>query len=626
MQTPAPAEQTLAGRLPPWLWVLLGTLALRLWPLLSFGNSPFLIPDDGDMAFYHQWAMRALQGGLTDGQAFYGLPGYPFLLALLYRTLGLNFLIISLLQFLLDAITGVIIFAISNRTLAAFPLQQGSRWLHATTSALPYSAAFGWALFQPSQAFSLILMPTAWTLCFYWAAIGLVVRWHGKLHSMRALALGCATGACSMLVATVFAFIPLAAGAILFAPMKWRSRLASIALLLLGALLGSSPCWLYNRFIAGEPVFLSAHSGLNMYVGNHPLANGYTRLPPELGSTQAGMLRDSILVAQKSAGRPLTRAEVSNFWANKARTWIAQNRPAWAALTLKKAANFWNAFEYDDLSALTIFRENRILTPGLTFGTVALLGLPGLLLALLRGPYAARLAAFGVLAHMAVLLPVFITERYRLAAAPGLLVLSAYFLAWLATSAHHRHLPRMALAAALLPASALLVFWPRDPALANHDLYNSGRAALAAGQLNLAESKLTQAATANPDNAEIQFSLGNLRLAQGDRYKAKLHYRRTLELDASHDRAWNNLAVLALEENHLDLALQFISHSITLFPEDAKSHYIKATILEKLARFDDALTSASQACKLDPNQPAFQQLLNRLQIEKNNFHQQQKNN
>lgn len=416
-----------------------------------------------------------------------------------------------------------------------------------------------------------------------------------------------------MVVATVLALVPLAAGTALFSTMNWSKRLAALPLLLLGVFIGSSPCWFYNRIIASEPVFLSAHSGLNMYVGNNPLANGYPRLPRELGATQAGMLRDSILVAEKSAGRPLTYAEVSDYWATKAREWIHSNRMAWAVLVLKKVANFWNAFEYDDLSALTIFRENRILIPCVAFGTLAMFGLPGLLLALVSGGRAAHLTAWGVLSHMVVLLPVFITERYRLPAAPGLFVLSAYFLAWLFVYMKKRAWRRIAVGIVLLTASALLVFQPRDPALTRHDLYNSGRAALAAGQLELAEEKLLRAAEANPDNAEIQFSIGNLRLEQGDRYQAKLFYRKTLELDPGHDRAWNNLAVLALEDNHLDLALHFISQAIKLFPEDAKSHYIQARILQKFERWEEAKVAAARALEYEPNQTTFQKLLHELE-------------
>lgn len=599
------------------LLVFLAVLAWRLYSLLAFAASPFLVPESGDMAFYHDWAMRVLHGTWDEGKAFYGLPGYPFLLAGVYQVLGLNFLIVSFLQLILDAISGVFIFLLARLALgiggrsASGAASGADAW--AFRSALPWVGALGWAVFQPSVAFSLILMPTAWTLCLYWGAVYCLARWGGMLTPGRALGLGLVCGVASMVVATVLALVPLAAVASFASRSIRRDKLLALPLLVAGVLIGSSPCWMYNRFVAGEPVFLSAHSGLNLYVGNNPLATGYPRLPQELRATQAGMLADSIRVAERAAGRPLTHAEVSAWWSAKARTWMAENPGEWIGLLGRKLANFWNGFEYDDLSALTILRENGILLPGLVFAVFSLLGLPGLVIALWRGTFAARLVAGGVLAHLLVLLPVFITERYRLPAVPGLIVLSLCFLDFLVAAARGRRPARLAVGAALLAGGALFVFAPRDPALTQHDLYNSGRAALAAGQLDLAERKLEKAAVLTPRNAEIQFSLGNLRLEQGDRHAAKTQYRRTIELDPRHDRAWNNLGVLALEEGRLDVAEHFISRSLEHFPDDAKTHYILALIREKRGELPPALDAAREAARLAPRQPVFKELVKRLE-------------
>ncbi len=85
-----------------------------------------------------------------------------------------------------------------------------------------------------------------------------------------------------------------------------------------GVFVGASPCALHNYLAAGEPVFLSAHSGINFYIGNNALANGYPLIPPPLHADQAGMLNDSILWAEQAEGRPLTRVEVSAYWSARA--------------------------------------------------------------------------------------------------------------------------------------------------------------------------------------------------------------------------------------------------------------------------------------------------------------------
>ena len=89
-----------------------------------------------------------------------------------------------------------------------------------------------------------------------------------------------------------------------------------------GVFLGASPAWIHNDFIARDPVFLSAHSGVNFWIGNNPVATGYPKFPPGLHAGQEAMLKDSITSAEKALGRPLKRSEVSAYWSGKARAWV----------------------------------------------------------------------------------------------------------------------------------------------------------------------------------------------------------------------------------------------------------------------------------------------------------------
>ena len=65
-------------------------------------------------------------------------------------------------------------------------------------------------------------------------------------------------------------------------------------LLLVGVGIGTAPCWVHNYVVTRDPVLLSAHSGINFWIGNNPSANGYPRFPPGLHAGQAAMLQDSI--------------------------------------------------------------------------------------------------------------------------------------------------------------------------------------------------------------------------------------------------------------------------------------------------------------------------------------------
>src|SRR4029077_2443442 len=101
-----------------------------------------------------------------------------------------------------------------------------------------------------------------------------------------------------------------------------RPLVLRIVYVVVGIALGTSPCWVHNYFIAHDPVPLSAHSGINFWIGNNPQANGYPRFPPGLRAGQAAMLQDSIDQAEAVAGRRLKHAEVSRYWSDQTKNYI----------------------------------------------------------------------------------------------------------------------------------------------------------------------------------------------------------------------------------------------------------------------------------------------------------------
>src|SRR6478672_9991002 len=104
-------------RLQPVHYVFAAVLLVRLFVLGRLAGSAFLLPTRGDMHFYDDWAQRIVSGQLTDHLAFYGLPGYAYLLAGLYRLCGYAPFVPLFLQALLDAGTAVLIYKTSVAVL-----------------------------------------------------------------------------------------------------------------------------------------------------------------------------------------------------------------------------------------------------------------------------------------------------------------------------------------------------------------------------------------------------------------------------------------------------------------------------------------------------------------------------
>src|SRR5256886_7842345 len=102
------------------------------------------------MHFYDDWAQRILNGQLTDHLAFYGLPGYAYLLTALYKLGGYSPFVPALLQALLDAGTAMLIYKVS---VGIFP---GTAKRHAQIAGLVATAGRGPFLPAPNYAANLL--------------------------------------------------------------------------------------------------------------------------------------------------------------------------------------------------------------------------------------------------------------------------------------------------------------------------------------------------------------------------------------------------------------------------------------------------------------------------------------
>ncbi|MEO6742168.1 MAG: hypothetical protein ABIP20_18135, partial [Chthoniobacteraceae bacterium] len=561
------ARRVLAA-VSPAVFVWLGAFLVQFLVLNMIADSRHFLPDGDDMKFYDDWARRILGGQFTDGKAFYGLPGYAYALAGIYKVTGgyshtFSPYLVAQLQAALHALTATWLFLLGRRVFGGTALEEKRRG-----AVIGVLAAAAWALFTPAQVFSAILMPTAWVVCAFWGTTYWLVCIHekGAASWWRPwLWVGLLAGFVAMLVATILMLLPLVVLAIALTVARGKALrarilpvLGAVAILMAGVYAGCSPVWIHNYFIAKDRVLLSAHDGLNFYLGNHSTSNGYTSIPKGLRASQQGLLKDSLSIPEKELGHPLKRSEASAFWKKKGTAFIREQPFAWMRLLGRKFENFWNAFQYDDLSILKLLRDENAVPPGLRFGFAAALGLPGLLLCWRKWPRS-RWVAGAVLLHMAALMPVFITERYRLAAAPGLLLLAIGGLWLLWENLVARAWDKVALQSALTLACAWFASVPQaDIGLWSLDFYKAGIRATEGAESALAHAKrasdakderqsalliaASNAYLANAQrnletafayvssNAEITFALGNVWFHRHDLARAKACYGETLRL------------------------------------------------------------------------------------------------
>src|SRR5260370_9734265 len=197
--------------------IFLGVFLLRLGAVLRLTHSSLLLPSRGDMHFYNDWAKDILYGQFSQHLAFYGLPGYAYLLAFLYKFFGENPFVPSFLQAGIEAGVAVLIYQSCLRVLDSV-----ASTLFVNTLLVGLFAASGWAFFVPAQAYSVVLMPTTWFVFVFWFVVWRIVRPLGAPGVAECFLLGLLIGLTATAVATVLAIIPLICAALLLDRETWR--------------------------------------------------------------------------------------------------------------------------------------------------------------------------------------------------------------------------------------------------------------------------------------------------------------------------------------------------------------------------------------------------------------------
>jgi tetratricopeptide (TPR) repeat protein len=299
-------------------------------------------------------------------------------------------------------------------------------------------------------------------------------------------------------------------------------------------------------------------------------------------------------------------------------------------------------------------RDDGILPPGFRFGFVAALGLAGMLPAILLFPRS-RWVAGAVILHMCALMSVFVTERYRMAAAPGLMILGIFGLWQLWLNLVRGHWVGAAAYIGLAAGAATFVSIPRtDYAIWSLDYHNAGVRAFAASEYAMSEARNAREEAAKlsgpeaeakreearkrfvhsqneldiaqknfetayayvPQNSEINFALGNVWLEKSKRltdppareaarFRAKAYYKVIIDRTPNHGGTLSNLGVLAFEEKRWPSAEGFFLASLRAEPDDAKTYYLLALTRYEAGQPEAAREPLETALKMRPGQKEF---------------------
>ncbi|MBI2438550.1 MAG: tetratricopeptide repeat protein [Lentisphaerae bacterium] len=597
----------------PWLPSVMA-VALRLACLNELISSPFFSPLGGDRGLYHSVASR-LASGQNVESVFTFMPLYPYLLAGLYKLLGgANLAAAAIFQALLDGLTARLIFGLTQRRYG---------------QAAAIIAASGFALLGPAATYSLVTMPVA--LGLFWTALAATCldRWREQWTWITAGATGLILGVGGQILGFFWLAIPIVALWIVLSPMDRslippsaicrstsvvrrpcfakasQGRPSSVfrrllqAALVLG--LGYAcllPSLIHNFRVSGEWIPVSAHTGLNLYMGNNPASKGYGTALPGIRLSAEEMTRDAARLTSRAIGRPLTLAQADRFWQDRARRFWREHPAQALQLLARKVQRLLSIREFDDTG---LCRLLPAAVPSLKLAQVSF----GLIWLLACAGYGFRQCTRSspgswiiTLCCAAGVLITFVTTRYRLPLAVLLLPAAGGTLAALPGLFHipiHRDWRHLligwggALLAVLphaLPDTTLAdalnqsAYWQRqgdsDKALAYaqqaRDLQpDSAEASFALGNAFFLEKKYAAALDAfqhalaiQPERTDALFNAGITLECLNRKTEAQALYEQVIALDKRHAQAWFALAILRQAQGQTEKAQQALAAAAAL--------------------------------------------------------------
>jgi tetratricopeptide (TPR) repeat protein len=556
-----------------------------------------------DSDVYDRWG-RAIAGGEWVGkEAFYFPPLYPYLLGTLDAIAGPSYALVYLLQALLGLLNIVLTF------------RAGTRLFGKRSGLL---AAAGAALYAPFAFFETKILGTTLGLTLNLAALLLLIRAErrsteaGSVATGAFFAAGVAIGGAALcLPATVLL-------AALYTLRLARRSLRGGAAILGGTALMLVPVLAHNLVVAGDPLFLSAQGGITFYQGNNRGAAGLYAPAPGFSGAPEAQAAEEKSIAEREAGRPLRRSQISAYFFRKGLAWIAASPGDWLWLEARKLAAL--AGDYEASTEYSLYLERSqipwLRLMALPYAVIAGLGIAGLWFcrrarqsgrSATRSPGWDPHAALRLYALYAAGVPLlfYVSSRYRLPLVPALLIYAGAFIDRAPAALRAADRQRTAWTSALVGATAIalvsffLLATPSESAEANVD-YNIGNLLSARHQPQEALDAYDRSLARWPTNVMALVNRGNVLDALGRTDEALASYRRAEVIDPRFWTAVKNQGVVLYRLQRYDEAADAYRRGLASGGSEAR--FLLGVTLQKLGRTDEAVATLEEAVRLNPRE------------------------
>ena len=523
------------------LIVLLACAVIRVIYLLQLHGSDLWELLSLDARFYTELAHRIASGGGLPGGVITYNPLYPFFLAPIFRLFGDTLFAARLIQSLLGLAMLWLVYG-AGRLLS--PREGGGlTGLVAMVLAALYAQ---FILYEGSLlATSLVTFISAASISAALRLEGVIGRGGGLSLVGRRIPLWTGTAGLGALLGTGALgrpnfFLPL----ILIFPVwflvryrRWRCAAAC----LIGSFLLLTPTIVHNTARSGQFVPISAHGGINLYIGNGPTADGTFKTPEGVRPHMEGIVEDSRIIAERRTGMELSHAEASGYWTGETIDVIKADPSRWLLLLGRKLRLMWNGSEVSDVIDARFYMDScpalRLLF--LPFSVISALSIVGLIL-VIRGAERRAVVLLFAGAGIVSILPFFVNTRYRMPVLPVLIISAAYFISWAARSVSAGRWKGLILAVA---AAALLFSQTAKPMV----IVNPSAGYTFLGNFHMeqkqeekAEEAFREAYRLDPDRVETVINYARILKLRGGKEQSRDLYSRAFE-------RWPDFPMLAVE-------------------------------------------------------------------------------
>ncbi|MGQ9678804.1 MAG: ArnT family glycosyltransferase, partial [bacterium] len=350
----------------PVVFVIL-TFLIRILFILETRILPFswLSPYVVDSWAYHRWALQIIGGNFWGSEVFFLRPLYPYLLALIYSIFGPRLIAIQVFQALLAASSSFFLYRCTEKIFNPFAA---------------VVAGIGFSLSGVLTFYTGTLLYVEITIFFSLLTLYLITSNHFTKKVPSVIFAGLSFGLLVLCRPEMLLLLPF-----LLIALWWNKTPVNLLVLFaVVTLFAIAAVPARNFIVARDPVFFTAHSGINFYYGNNPAADGTWQTPVEL-TTGLGFSHERLKMVSKIVnGKEMTWAQASNYWTKMGLKYIVTHPLNWLKLLVRKLLLFWSNYEIPNNYYLETVRPfSRLLKISfLNFGIAAALGLVGMLLSL----------------------------------------------------------------------------------------------------------------------------------------------------------------------------------------------------------------------------------------------------